>query len=123
MMNKTLFAMMIAVVFLGCQADRSPETEIIFSNLGKNSIENLWISIEGTKTVIGTIQSGEQKSILLNPVGNKKIDYGFKGDEALRSRMDGELFFFGNQIPMKSGILEVGFEDGLIRRLRSKQKG
>ncbi len=121
MMKKTLTALVIMVVF-GCQADRSPKTEIIISNLGKNDIENLWISIESTKTAIGTLKSGDQKSILLNPIGNKRIDYGFKGDQNLRSKMGGELFFFGNQVPMKSGILEVGFEDGLIHRLRSKTK-
>ena len=97
-------------------------TEIIISNLGKNDIENLWISIESAKTTIGTLNSGNQKTILLKPIGNKRIDYGFKGDEALRSKMGGELFFFGNQIPMKSGILEVEFEDGLIHRLRSRPK-
>ena len=97
-------------------------TEIIISNLGKNDIENLWISIEGLKTIIGTLRPGDKKSLIFNAIGNQRIDYGFKHDEALRSRMGGELFFFGSQIPMKSSILEVGFDNGLIRRLVSKPK-
>lgn len=120
-MKRTLFALLILVI-LGCQGDQSPKTEIIISNLGEKNIDNLWISIEGSKTIIGTLKPGDHSSILLNAIGNKRIDYGFKGDEVLRNKMGGELFFFGNQIPSKAGMLEVGFQNGLIHSLSSEQK-
>ena len=53
----------------------------------------------------------------------KRIDYGFKGDENLRKKMGGELFFYGSQIPMKASSLEVGLEDGLIHKLVGKPNG
>ena len=120
-MKKTLLSILFVVIF-GCQADKSPKTEIIISNLGQEAIENLWISLNSSKLNIGTLKAGEHKNIFLDAIGNKRIDYGFQNDDALRGKMGGELFFYGNQIPMKSGILEVGFKNGLIHRLMSKQK-
>lgn len=119
MMKKLIFALIIIVIF-GCQADQPPKTEIIFSNLGQKDIENLWISIDGANTTVGLLKPGEQKSIVLDAIGNQRIDYGFTNDSSLRNKMGGELFFYGNQIPSKQGILEVGFENGMIRRLISK---
>ena len=120
-MKKTLFAF-LTIVVISCNTNQSPITEMVFSNNGKKDIENLWISIEGSKIVIGTLKSGDNKSIFLNAIGNKRIDYGFIGDESLRNKMGGELFFYGNQIPSKSGTLEIGFENGLIHSLKSKPK-
>ena len=111
------------IVIMGCRAGEPPKTEIVLSNLGERNIDNLWISIEGSKTNIGTLKPGDHKAILADAIGNKRIDYGFKGDEILRNKMGGELFFFGNQIPSKAGMLEVGFRNGLIHSLKSKPKG
>ena len=111
------------IVIMGCRAGEPPKTEIVLSNLGERNIDNLWISIEGSKTNIGTLKPGDHKDIFIDAIGNKRIDYGFKGDENLRKKMGGELFFFGNQIPSKAGMLEVGFRNGLIHSLKSKPKG
>ena len=60
---------------------------------------------------------------------NQRLDQSLKDEKSyfytfdhLRNKMGGELFFYGNQIPLKASILEVGFENGLIHSLNSKFK-
>ena len=120
-MEKIIITLLTLMVF-ACQADKPPQTELVISNIGKTDFVNLWLSIEGSKLVIDNLKPGEHKSFYVDAIGNKRIDYGFKGDEDLREKMDGELFFYGNQMPMKSSTLEIGLENGLIRSIVAKPK-
>ena len=63
------------------------------------------------------------KTISVDAIGNKRIDYGFHGDEKLRKKMGEELFLFGSQEPETSGTLEIGFENGLVHKLVGTPKG
>jgi hypothetical protein len=71
-MKRTLFALLI-IVIMGCQGDQPPKTEIVISNLGEQNIDNLWISIEGSKTNIGTLKPGENRGILVDPSETKEL--------------------------------------------------
>ena len=119
---KRIIVVLLVLIIFGCQADKPPQTELIVSNIGKTDLTDLWFSIDGSKLAIESLKPGEHKQFDIDAIGNKRIDYGFKGDENLRKKMDGELFFYGNQIPGKSCVLEVEFEDGLIHSIVARPK-
>lgn len=126
---KKLSLLLAVLFFLGCQTDssvqarkdQSVQTKIIISNIGKADIESLWFSFDDEKISIGNIKSGEIRVVYVTPIGKKRVDYGFKGDDAIRSRMGGELYFLGNHIPGRAGIYEVSFNNGLIHKTSSQQ--
>jgi hypothetical protein len=120
-MKEFILTLLVLIIF-GCQAEKPPQTELILSNIGKTDFIDLWFSIDNSKVVIDSLKPGEQKSFHLDAIGNKRIDYGFKGDKDLRKRMGGELFFYGSRVPMESSILEIGLEDGLIHKIVCKPK-
>lgn len=127
-MKKFLF-LLVMLFFWGCQTnhfdqaktDQNAQTKIILSNIGTTDIDNLWLSFDDMKIDIGDIKPGEYRVIYVKPIGKKRIDYGFDGDEAIRNRMGGELYFIGNHIPGRAGIFTVGFNGGLIHESTSQQ--
>ena len=111
---------LLTLIVFGCQTDKAPQTELVVSNTGTTDFVNLWFSIDGSKLVIDSLKPGEHRTFHIDAIGNKRINYGFNGDESLREKMGGELFFYGNQMPMKSSTLEVGLDNGLIRSIVAK---
>ncbi|MEJ2158611.1 MAG: hypothetical protein P8X96_25070 [Desulfobacteraceae bacterium] len=120
-MKKLIITLLVLVVF-GCQGEKALETELIISNVGKTDFINLWFSIDNEKLMIDRLRPGEQRSFHIDAVGDKRIDYGFEGDEGLRRRMGGELFFYGRQDSKASGTLEIGLKDGLIHKMVGKPR-
>lgn len=84
-MKKLLLVSLVAIVlgFIGYYSSFSDGVTFVAKNVGTESIRSVVVHVTGKSYVIGDIEPGTSKSVVLNPISESHVELTFSGHPRL----------------------------------------